>query len=179
MLGPIEATNLKVDAKKLLSVLTEFVYTPMKQGTKVLIVHPPGVVLMYVLPQEGVYDASRKAFLSVKYGEMELHECFKGTYVEEVRNLASAGIARYGNELYRSRILIIKPGVVYPMHTDDDGYRYHIPLVTSKGSLFVTNGTVGAMHEVGRLYRYHTNEPHTAFNLHPTELRAHIIFDIK
>lgn len=179
MIEPIEATTLKVDANKLLSVLADFIYTPMKPGAKVLLDRPPGSNLLIVEPPSEVYDPNRKAFLSVNYGEMELHDCFKGTYVEEVRDLAGAEIARYGDELYRSRILIIRPGTVYPMHTDDDGYRYHIPLITSKGSLFVTNGTVGAMHEVGRLYRYHTNEPHTAFNLHPTELRAHIVFDVK
>ncbi len=82
-----------------------------------------------------------------------------------------------GLKMGRIRFMTLKPKTCLSYHTDEDQYRYHIPIFTNENSFFIVDKIVYQMTEPGRLYKLQVNLPHTAINADLEHERTHLVFD--
>jgi hypothetical protein len=99
-----------------------------------------------------------------------------GTYLDHVIKVVEELGQEENVKIGRVRVMRLRPKTCLTLHKDTDEFRFHIPLQTSLKSFFVEGGIVERMPVVGRLYRFKTNNWHTAVNA-STEDRTHIVFD--
>lgn len=124
-----------------------------------------------------LYDDAKKKYWARTADFSKLTARLEGTYtsqvIDEVREIALS----QGKKIGRVRILTLEPKTCYSLHTDDEEFRYHIPLFTSGSSFFIADDIIDRMPVTGQLYQFRTNEAHTAVNAHKTEQRSHLVFD--
>lgn len=123
-----------------------------------------------------LYDYSRNEFVDSTSNYTTTSSKLGGTYlasvIETVESMAAIDDVKIG----RVRILRLLPKTCYTLHADSDEFRYHIPLTTNDGCFFVAGDRITKMPTVGQLYRFQTDEKHTAVNA-STQSRTHIVFD--
>lgn len=102
-----------------------------------------------------------------------LDNTYSAQVIEEVRKIALT----QGKKIGRVRILTLEPKTCYSLHTDEEEFRYHIPITTSSSSFFIANDIIDRMPVTGQLYQFRTDEAHTAVNAHKYEQRSHLVFD--
>lgn len=124
-----------------------------------------------------LYDDHKKIWWARTADFSRLDDTFKGTYTESVIDQVRAIAATRGKKIGRVRVLTLNPKTCYSLHTDEEEFRYHIPLFTSGSSFFIANDVVDRMPVVGQLYEFKTDEAHTAVNAHKYEQRSHLVFD--
>ena len=102
----------------------------------------------------------------------ELNPAFKNTYLEEVLNIVNNEVG----QTYRVRFMNMQPRTAYRLH-NDQGLRYHIPLVTEKGCYFIINDMLYEMLDTGWLYFFDGRYKHTAINASKdNSKRLHLLF---
>ena len=99
-----------------------------------------------------------------------------GTYLDDVIDQVRDFAAGEGIGIGRIRVMRLAPKTCYTLHRDPEEFRYHIPLITNESAIFIVGNKVHRMPKVGELYRFKTNDDHTAVNASFKE-RIHIVFD--
>jgi|688.fasta_scaffold559636_1 hypothetical protein len=74
----------------------------------------------------------------------------------------------------RIRLLLLAPRSLLPLHYDFGSIRYHIPIVTSDDSFFLSNEELCVMPEYDRLYQLPSDTTHTAINF-SNKMRLHLM----
>lgn len=105
-----------------------------------------------------------------------LNQHFVGTYLEAVIAQVKEQAVFDKVEIGRIRFMYLQPKTCYTLHRDLEEFRYHIPIVTNPKCFFVNADKVERMPMIGRLYRFRTNEQHTAVNA-SNDVRIHLVFD--
>lgn len=100
----------------------------------------------------------------------------KGMYLGEVVDSVEEFAATMGKKIGRIRFLNLKPKACYTWHIDIDEFRFHVPVVTNPGAMFISGDSVERMPIEGQLYQFFTRELHTAINAWKTD-RLHLVFD--
>lgn len=100
------------------------------------------------------------------------------TYTEQVIAEMTNDIKKeYLLNVGRVRFLALGPKECLTYHTDiDSETRFHIPIQTNKGAMFVINYEVVTMLAPGEVYLLDVQKPHTAINA-SREQRVHMVFD--
>ena len=75
--------------------------------------------------------------------------------------------------MYRTRVLILKPKVCYSIHSDPVK-RIHIPVITNENCWVIVNKEIMHLPADGRYYEIDTTQKHTALN-GSWEDRIHIV----
>jgi hypothetical protein len=159
----------KFDAEKLLATL------PKIDLTQLAVTHSINNPSF----EEGtgsLYDFDVNKFTKNTADYTIINKHFEDTYMEDVIWEVRHQSAQDGVRIGRIRVMTIAPCSCYGLHIDPEEFRYHIPLVTNPAAFFVNGDTISRMPEVGRLYKYVTNEAHTAVNA-SFNPRIHILFD--
>lgn len=76
-------------------------------------------------------------------------------------------------DMYRTRVLVLKPKTCYSIHSDPTK-RIHIPVITNKKCWLIVNQEVMHLPADGRYYEIDTTQKHTALN-GSWEDRIHIV----
>ena len=76
-------------------------------------------------------------------------------------------------DMYRTRVLVLKPKTCYSIHSDPTK-RIHIPIITNKKCWLIVNQEVMHLPADGRYYEIDTTQKHTALN-GSWEDRIHIV----
>jgi hypothetical protein len=106
------------------------------------------------------------------YDYKDINPIFYGTYLEKVVHEVNDIVG----QTYRVRFMNMKPRTTYRLHSDQ-GFRYHIPLITQKGCYFIVNDNLYEMQEVGYLYSFDGRHKHTAVNASlDNSHRLHLLF---
>jgi hypothetical protein len=105
-----------------------------------------------------------------------LNQHFHGTYMETVIDAVKAQAVIDNVNIGRIRFMYLQPKTCYTLHRDVEEFRYHIPIDTNPRCFFVNADKIERMVTVGRLYRFKTNEMHTAVNA-SDQTRIHLVFD--
>jgi len=74
----------------------------------------------------------------------------------------------------RIRLLVLGPRSLLPLHYDFGNVRYHIPIVTSNSSFFLSNEELHVMPEYDKLYQLPCNTTHSAINF-SNKMRLHLM----
>ena len=83
----------------------------------------------------------------------------------------------YGLTLGRARFMSLQPKSCLTYHTDPDStMRFHIPVFTNPGAMFIHVDTLARMPVAGRLYTFDNTVHHTAINA-SNKIRTHIVFN--
>jgi hypothetical protein len=124
-----------------------------------------------------LYDYQLKQFTRETSEFTKTHPLLEGTYlgncIEEVRAFA---LKHNSVKIGRIRVMRLQPKTCYTLHQDPEDFRFHIPIFTNPGAMFIVDNEIGRMPFAGYLYRFRTNAPHTAVNASFHE-RIHIVFD--
>lgn len=123
-----------------------------------------------------LYDAKQGKYVRQTSDYTVLNQYFTGSYMEEVVNAVKEQAKEEGVKIGRVRLMQLDPKSCYSYHRDPEEFRYHIPLVTNPKCFFVNDMIIEQMPEIGRLYRFRTNDYHTAVNA-SFEHRVHMLFD--
>lgn len=100
-----------------------------------------------------------------------------GTYLAEViQQVRDYVLAQSNVKIGRIRIMNIPFKTCYSLHMDLEEFRYHIPIKTNHSAFFVVGNKIDNMPNVGSLYKFKTDDWHTAVNA-GLEDRWHILFD--
>lgn len=99
-----------------------------------------------------------------------------GSYTERVINGVVDLAAKQQVKIGRIRLMLLESKTCYTYHTDPEEFRYHIPLETNPNCFFMVDKQIYQMKQIGRLYTFRTNLPHTAINA-SNERRYHLVFD--
>jgi len=75
--------------------------------------------------------------------------------------------------MYRTRVLLLKPKVCYTIHTDSSK-RIHIPIYTNEKCWLIVNKDIIHLPADGNYYEIDTTQEHTALNGSPED-RVHIV----
>lgn len=105
-----------------------------------------------------------------------LNQHFAGTYLEAVIAQVQEQAKLDAVEIGRIRFMYLQPKTCYTLHRDIEEFRYHIPIVTNPKCFFVNADKIERMTVIGRLYRFHTRDLHTAVNA-SMDTRIHLVFD--
>lgn len=124
-----------------------------------------------------LFDDAKQKWWARTADFSKLDESFDGTYTASVIEQVRAIALTHGKKIGRVRVLTLAPKTCYSLHTDKEEFRFHIPLMTSGSSFFICNDLIDRMPVAGQLYKFQTNEPHTAVNAHKFEQRSHLVFD--
>ena len=124
-----------------------------------------------------LYDDSIKQYWARTADFAKLNEAFKGTEIEACTEWVREIAHSFGKKIGRIRLLVLNPKTCYSLHTDEEEFRFHIPLFTSSSSFFVSDDMIDRMPVPGQLYLFKTNAPHTAVNANKHEKRGHLVFD--
>lgn len=74
----------------------------------------------------------------------------------------------------RIRLLTLGPRSVLPLHYDFGSVRYHLPIVTTDDTFFISDMNLCSMHHYDRLYKLACNTTHGAINL-SFKIRLHLM----
>lgn len=124
-----------------------------------------------------LYDDATKKYWACTADFAKLNETFRGTAIAECTDLVREVAHTFGKKIGRIRLLVLNPKTCYSLHTDEEEFRFHIPLFTSSSSFFVSDDMIDRMPVPGQLYLFKTNAPHTAVNANKYEKRGHLVFD--
>jgi hypothetical protein len=127
---------------------------------------------------ETLYDHQQGRYTMYQHEFDTNMDYIKGSYTESVMEQMRADIRTdYSLTVGRVRLLALRPKSCLTMHTDiESEIRFHIPIQTNKGAMFVVDYQVQTMWELGMVYRLDVQKPHTAINA-SREPRVHIVFD--
>lgn len=101
---------------------------------------------------------------------------FKDSFFNHVYDLTAHHIKSVYLRPTRVRIMTLEPKTCLTYHSDPgNGIRYHIPIYTTPGAMFVHGDTVSRMSKPGCLYMFDASTQHTAINA-SNEKRVHIVF---
>ena len=126
---------------------------------------------------DSLYDRNLGKYIHSESEWKEINPLFRSTYLEHVYD----DVCKYAYESYklkigRARINILPGKQCLTLHKDlMEEVRFHVPVNTNKGALFINNDQVGRMEEEGALYVYKTSMLHTAINA-SREMRVHLVF---
>ena len=127
---------------------------------------------------ESLYDHEQQKYTKRQQEFDTNMDYIKRSYTESVIEQMRADIGvEYQLTVGRVRFLALRPKSCLTMHTDmESETRFHIPIQTNKGALFVVDYQVQTMWNLGQVYQLDVQKPHTAINA-SREPRVHIVFD--
>jgi hypothetical protein len=102
---------------------------------------------------------------------------FQKTYTEKFVKEVDQWLSTIGLRCTMVKFWTLKEGTCWPLHSDPEPYRYHIPLKTNIGSMMVVDDKLYTMPEIGSLYKMRIDVLHTAINAGASE-RVHLVFDV-
>ena len=79
--------------------------------------------------------------------------------------------------MYRTRVMVLKPKVCYSIHSDPVK-RIHIPVITNENCWLIVNKEIMHLPADGRYYKIDTTQKHTALN-GSWEDRIHIVGSVE
>lgn len=96
----------------------------------------------------------------------EYIDMFKHLYTVRIAGkLLEEIAAQYDGKVGRLRYMVMQPKTCLTYHTDPyDVMRLHIPIITSEGAMFINDGIVNVMSQVGSVYKFNSTVKHTAVN---------------
>lgn len=174
----VKPTDLYFDVDKILSVLSPYIGDDVFDDRKKLRITVPEDNAELYYSEHSRFIKETSTYEKVQTRQTIAKE-FAGTYLEEVINRVKEICDENDWVIERVRVLRIDPLHAYTYHRDEGEFRYHIPLKTNENSIFIVGGVVESMPEIGRLYRFDTNQLHTAMNADQNETRMHLLFDIE
>lgn len=176
MAQSITALANKFDASAIMAGMpSEIESTEFQLSGQLSITHAPGVPSWHD-STGSLYSTAAGKFTRQTKEYNELNSYFKNTYVEWVINEVQLVAAQDNVNIGRIRLMMLKPKTCYSYHWDPEEFRYHIPLITNAKCFFVNDMIIESMPTVGQLYRFRTNNYHTAVNA-SFESRYHLLFD--
>ena len=129
---------------------------------------------LHLMKEQSEYDWNR------------LNSILHDTYIEEIynelREYATIGRVVYSTLSHSIDCLANIPSSYRPLIPwhKDKSYRLHIPITTNEYCWVLFEGEkIYQMPEIGRLYFFDGTAKHTAFNVHISKNRAHLVFTIK
>lgn len=127
---------------------------------------------------ESLYDHSKNKYTKRQEDYDENMEYITGSYTEQVIQEVRDYVRGYWlYNIGRVRFLALRPKECLTYHTDAESKtRFHIPIQTNKGAMFIVDGNVETMWDVGQIYQLDVQKPHTALNA-SREIRVHMVFD--
>lgn len=123
-----------------------------------------------------LYDFDIQKYVEKTSSFTIMNEFFNGTYIEEVISEVVKQATSDGVCIGRIRIMKLKPKTCYTLHSDPEEFRYHIPLIANRKCFFVVGEKIHRMEILGMLYKFNTQEEHTAVNASKRD-RIHLVFD--
>lgn len=126
---------------------------------------------------KAVFDDEKKVFVKTTKPHMGLRGEFDFGEVKRLYQTIVDYLRSRGETVHRVRVIKLDPLSAYPLHRDEDEYRIHIPLQTNEHAVFLTDGVMETMHDLGRAYAYQTTAMHSAINA-GMEVRIHLIVDV-
>lgn len=107
-----------------------------------------------------------------------INPLFTSFYLADVIGDIGEKVQQYypNTRVARARIMKMKPKTCLTYHKDADNIiRAHVPIITSRGSLFIHDRVVSVMDRVGVLYLFNTTKWHTAINATKSVIRTHLV----
>jgi len=172
--GVVQLGN-RFDNNRILSVIATVDDSDLLESNQLFVTVAPTDSSHYKSTYVGSKDSQRQMMQTIEPSN-EIHEQFKGTYIEEVVNEVKRIIEVNKMKMGRVRVLRMPVRSCYTYHRDPDKYRFHIPLHAKEGSFFIVGGKLFTLTDLGALYRVKTTDLHTAVNSSPED-RYHLVFD--
>ena len=126
---------------------------------------------------DNMYKATDDFTVFKTWNSKNILKPFQKTYTEKVVKEVDQWLISVGLRCTVVKYWVLKSSQCWPLHSDPEPYRFHIPLKTSKGSMMVVDDKLYTMPEIGSLYRMRIDVPHTAINAGELD-RIHMVFDV-
>lgn len=124
------------------------------------------------------------AYNHAKLSMANFHVMMRDTYTHKMLMSIDAQLKLEGKRISYVEYHELPPGACYPMHSDINDTRYHLPITTNQYAFFTIEQTLGQgdfkmnnMPQCGRVYQLKVNTYHTAVNA-GTEPRIHLMYDV-
>jgi hypothetical protein len=104
----------------------------------------------------------------------DLDDVSENMFVEFIYNMPYTNSILKAHNVYRARIINLKPKTNYTYHQDPTK-RFHIPLITNDSCFFIIDDKVIRYPADGNYYIVDTTKLHTAVNASSSENRIHIL----
>lgn len=127
---------------------------------------------------ESLYDYTTNTYTKRQEDYDATMDFIQDTYTQSVIEQMTEDIGhQHHYDIGRVRFLALKPKQCLTMHIDTESEtRFHIPIQTNRGALFIVDNTIVTMWDIGKVYQLDVQKPHTAINA-SREIRVHMVFD--
>lgn len=171
----IESLNYRISVDEVFKCLPDLDENQFSNYTQIAITHSENNEDWF----DGIgslYDYNLKKITRNTLDYIILNKYFDNSYIEQLINDVKILANNDKVNIGRIRLMRLLPKTCYTLHQDLEEFRYHIPLITNDKCFFVCGNNIEKMLEKGMLYRFRTNEMHTAVNASFYD-RIHLVFD--